>query len=258
MNRKLILVPRKPDSTIENAYGYIYITTNTCNNKHYIGQHCGDSLDKYYKGSGILLKKAFSKYGFDKFTVEPIDWAETKEELDQKEIYWIDFLGAVESNNWYNLALGGEGYGSGENHPLYGKPMPEYQRQRISDASPHISGENHPMYGTHINAGKSNPMYGKSGIDSPTYGRKHTEEEKLKMSKNHSDVSGGNNPFAKAIVKLTLNNEFIKEYGALKEAARFGGEESIRACCKHRKESYNGYHWMYKSEYEEMTKEAQD
>ena len=45
----------------ENYYGYIYMTTNLVNGMRYIGQHSSKEFDKYYYGSGRLIKKALSE-----------------------------------------------------------------------------------------------------------------------------------------------------------------------------------------------------
>ncbi len=104
-------------------YGYIYVTTNTVNGKIYVGQHKSDKFDSWYIGSGLRLKNAVKKYGRDKFTVRLIDTAETKEELNEKEIYWIKKLDSRNPDVGYNLAKGGKG------HPLSGDT-----RKRISEA----------------------------------------------------------------------------------------------------------------------------
>lgn len=88
-------------------YGYIYETTNLINGKKYIGQHHASEFEWWYKGSGKLIKKAFDKYGFDNFEVKLLENCNSKEELDEKEIYWINYYDAVNSNNYYNLAEGG-------------------------------------------------------------------------------------------------------------------------------------------------------
>ena len=109
IKREAIAVGRRMKPDVEKPYGYIYVTTNLTNNKKYVGQHFGREFDPNYYGSGVVLLKAIEKYGKENFVSEPIDWAESKEELDQKEIWWIDFLGAVESDEWYTLAVGGTG-----------------------------------------------------------------------------------------------------------------------------------------------------
>ena len=97
-------------------YGYIYLTTNKINGKKYIGQHAKSEFDKTYYGSGTAFNLAFQKYGKENFTSEILDWAETKEELDQLEIEWIAKSKAVESEEYYNITIGGEAPMSGRKH----------------------------------------------------------------------------------------------------------------------------------------------
>lgn len=96
------------------AYGYIYKITTTQSNKVYIGQttktvearfkaHIKSSTEKAKKT--VHLYEAMNKYGVDTFSVEEIDIAETREELDQKEIYWINYYDSIK--NGYNMAPGG-------------------------------------------------------------------------------------------------------------------------------------------------------
>lgn len=91
-------------------FGYIYKTTNLINNKIYIGQKRSDTfLEEKYLGSGHMLQKAVHKYGKDNFKVELLDYAETKNELDQLEIYYIDLYNSTNVNIGYNIAKGGQG-----------------------------------------------------------------------------------------------------------------------------------------------------
>lgn len=92
-------------------YGYIYITTNTINNKQYIGQHKSEVFDEKYKGSGKRLKLAFAKYGKENFTCQILQECFSKEELDQAEIHYINSLDCVNSTDFYNLKEGGSGGG---------------------------------------------------------------------------------------------------------------------------------------------------
>lgn len=92
-------------------YGFIYITTNHVNGKKYIGQKKYDKNNKWkkYLGSGIILKSAIAKYGEDSFSKEIIEECETKEILDNREKYWIKYYDAIEDDNFYNIASGGDG-----------------------------------------------------------------------------------------------------------------------------------------------------
>lgn len=89
-------------------YGYIYKTTNNINNKIYVGQKKSDTfLEEKYLGSGTLLLVAVNKYGKDNFSVEMIDTAETQEELNDKEFYWVEHFDSMNSEVGYNLVPGG-------------------------------------------------------------------------------------------------------------------------------------------------------
>lgn len=96
--------------------GIIYKITCTKTNKVYIGQtirtmesrferHLKDAEKS--KNPKIHFQRAIKKYGRDFFKIEKIDEAETQQELNEKEKYWIKFYNSVV--NGYNTAEGGEG-----------------------------------------------------------------------------------------------------------------------------------------------------
>lgn len=89
-------------------YGYVYKTTNLLNNKIYIGQHKGSTFDPYYYGSGLLLKNIIKKYGKENFKCEVLEECNTPEELNEREIYWIEFYQSRKPSIGYNLAKGGD------------------------------------------------------------------------------------------------------------------------------------------------------
>lgn len=100
-------------------YGYIYKTTNLVNNKIYIGQKKASKfLGTSYLGSGVVLRKAFRKYGYNAFIVELIEICDTKEELNIREKYWINKFNSKNIYIGYNIADGGEGNNGGgfKNH----------------------------------------------------------------------------------------------------------------------------------------------
>lgn len=94
----------------KEKYGYIYLTTNLINNKKYIGQHKNKYFNPKYKGSGKLIIEAFKKYGKENFNTEILEWCFSKEEMDEKEKYYIIQYDAVKNPNFYNISEGGEGH----------------------------------------------------------------------------------------------------------------------------------------------------
>ena len=91
-------------------YGYIYKITNLVTQKIYIGKHKFDKpiLDEKYFASGIYINKSLEKYGLDNFSKELIDTADTAEELNEKEKFYIQLNNCIYPNG-YNLTSGGDG-----------------------------------------------------------------------------------------------------------------------------------------------------
>lgn len=90
-------------------FGYIYKTTNLINNKIYIGQHIAPQFepDKYI-GSGQRLKLAIKKYGIENFKNELLCECNSQEELNEKEIYYINYYNSTNRKIGYNLTIGGQ------------------------------------------------------------------------------------------------------------------------------------------------------
>lgn len=87
---------------------WIYKITNIQNNKVYIGQtirpieqrfkrHINDALNNILD---THFARAIRKYGKENFIIEQIDTAQTQEELNQTEQYWIQYYNSV--NEGYN------------------------------------------------------------------------------------------------------------------------------------------------------------
>jgi group I intron endonuclease len=96
----------------------IYKTVNVLNGKFYIGQDSKNNPE--YLGSGTLLKRAIKKYGEENFIKETVEVCFTKEELNEREKYWIKETKAQEIG--YNIAEGGQG----------GNTYDEETKQRVS------------------------------------------------------------------------------------------------------------------------------
>lgn len=125
-------------------YGFIYITTNNIDGKKYIGQRTYARKGwKTYLGSGIHIKRAIKKYGEENFSRVIIEECDTKEKLDEREKYWINHYGAVNSNNYYNIANGGDG---GNTIAGYSESqLLEYKRRKsVIHKKTSLKGENSP------------------------------------------------------------------------------------------------------------------
>lgn len=85
----------------------IYKTTNLTNGKIYVGQDAFN--DPTYLGSGIILERSIKKYGKSNFKKEILEHCHSKEDLNQREIFWIKTLNATDKRIGYNIALGGDG-----------------------------------------------------------------------------------------------------------------------------------------------------
>ncbi len=79
----------------------IYMTTNLINGKKYIGRDSKNNPN--YIGSGHTLLKAIKKYGKQNFKKEILEECKTFEELEQREVYWLNYYDAGRSEEFYNM-----------------------------------------------------------------------------------------------------------------------------------------------------------
>ena len=87
---------------------WIYKITNIQNDKVYIGQTIRPVKQRFHRHINDALNnvldthfaRAIRKYGKDSFKIEIIDTAQTQDELNQKEQYWIKQYDSV--NKGYN------------------------------------------------------------------------------------------------------------------------------------------------------------
>ena len=122
----------------------IYEARNKINGKRYIGQTI-HTLEERKRGHISSMccsyfRRALDKYGVDSFEWNIIDTAETRDELNRKESYWIEFYDTTNRDKGYNLK--GDGY-----NPF----LTDRVKKAIGDAQ---RGELNHMYGKY---GKNNP-----------------------------------------------------------------------------------------------------
>lgn len=157
-------------------YGYIYLTTNLINGKKYIGQKKSDKfLGTKYLGSGSILIKAINKYGHSNFKVDLLCECISKEDLDNKEIYYIAKYNAQKDDNFYNICKGGE---SGQGGPLFkGHHHTKQTKQLLSSLN---KGSKNHFYG--CKHSKETRLYMK---EKAKFRKPVSQETRAKLSKVH-------------------------------------------------------------------------
>lgn len=137
----------------------IYEIKNNINGKSYIGQYSGESFEKYF-GSGKLIKLAIKKNGLENFSKTILEECFNKNELNEKEIFWIDKLKTTE--NGYNLTEGGTG-GDLSEFIKYDENWVEKQRISAKKYWDNLT-EDERKKRSEIVSGEKNGMYGKDGF----------------------------------------------------------------------------------------------
>lgn len=161
---------------------YIYRITNLINGKTYIGQHKYEELNDDYMGSGVLLHKAYEKYGTENFKKEIIcKNVQYKETIDDMEIFYIKKEREQNSFGCYNLTDGGEG--------STGRLYSEETRKKMSEAKKgnqfrkgKCHSEETKKKISETNKGKKMSEEARKKISDAGKGRHHSEEAKKKMS----------------------------------------------------------------------------
>ena len=239
----------------------IYKTVNLINGKFYIGKDSNNYPN--YLGGGKLIKLAIKKYGKNNFKKETIEECDSLDELNKREIFWIDKLNAKDSRMGYNILDGGE------ISPMYENTHTEETKLKMSDNHYDCSGLNNPMYGktfkdawveqglsnkeikkkwnkwlktrSELSTGKNNGMYGKSrfGIENPFFNKKHKESTKKKLRENSKTK--------KNVLQYSLDGDLIKQWESTMDVYR---ELNIncRNCCRGETKTAGGFKWKYKDE----------
>jgi group I intron endonuclease len=211
---------------------YIYLVKNLQNKIVYVGQQIGTkSLDEY-KGSGLLLNRAYKKYGEGKFTREIIEYCD-EDTLNIREQYYISFYN-TKFPHGYNLTQGGEG--------MKGYKYASHQCDNISQAK---QGQKYPKeHGEKIRQyrlGKKHTQETKDKIIK-TKASKHNIKPDLTLKNTHKSNS------QKAILQYDLKNNLINEYQSAQEAGRCFSKSgnSIADCASGRQKTAYGFKWKYK------------
>jgi group I intron endonuclease len=154
----------------------VYKAVNSINGKMYIGQTSRPErrfAEHTWKGSkSKILSAAIKKYGKEQFTFAILCWCPDKDYADYVEQKLIEAHNTRRVG--YNICIGGEGLGTGENHPCFGRKATPEQRKKLSEAT---TGVKNPMFG------KQNTPEQKEKIRASLKGRKITWGDKISAAK---------------------------------------------------------------------------
>ena len=186
-------------------YGYIYETTNLVNGKKYIGQKKSEVfLGEKYLGSGKHLKQAIAYYGADKFKVRLVEECIDLDELNQKEIYWIDLLFKTYDRSMiYNIAQGGNQWGPKFHSEESKMKMKQSAINRWKDPQQHINQSKivskSRLGMKHSEQTKQKLREKKLGKNNPRYGKHYSKDDPayIKLKSRHWYTNGIEEVFTK-------------------------------------------------------------
>lgn len=206
--------------------GEIYQIKNDFNNKVYIGKTVKNMTTRKAQHlaqlhDGTAIHNSILKHGIEHFTWEVIEKDVPKEELAEREKYWINYFDSY--YNGYNMTKGGEG-GNGthaKNLENWRKQNPEMVQKNIKNLQKWQ--ESHPQEVKQANL----------------------KGAKTRLKKYGNEITKKANQATKKKVRCI---ETGKIYNSAKEAAQdIGGANGShigQVCNKKRKTAYN-LHWEW-------------
>lgn len=207
------------------AYGVIYKIVNNIDGTIYVGQTIYDIGKRFreHKHASLTQKtylyNAMRKYGVENFTIEQIDSANSLEELNNKEIYWIKELNS-KAPYGYNIAEGGEGI-KGFHHSKATRELLKLKSTGNTNAcgkhKVSIEGRNN----------MSNAHKGKASCF-----KNHTIESRQKLSISHNKK-----------VKCVETQEIFAS--SLIASKKIGIPNHIGQCCNKKRITCGGFHWEW-------------
>lgn len=264
--------------------GYIYKITCSQSDKVYIGQTTNTIENRFKEhwkqarnGTVSHLYNAMRKYGVKNFSIEEIEKC-NNEQLNEKEIYWINYFDSY--NSGYNMTIGGDGrtkYNYKEIADKYLELQSEKETAQYFNCSKVIVQKACQCYNIEIKRGLSEDYWNSEkgqkhkeqtrqlglaskgrvvsektrkkqseakkgmyiGEKNPMYGKKFTEEHRKKMSQNSA--------WAKKVICVETGEVYSSALQASK-AVGLKSSAGLSKCCNGERKTAGGFHWMYVKE----------
>ncbi len=211
---------------------YIYLVKNQQDKIIYIGQQIGTKSIDEYEGSGLLLNRAYKKYGKNYFKREIIEYCDIDELNDKEKLYIKQYN--TKFPHGYNLTEGGDG--------MKGYQYNNNQKQNISKAK---IGQKYPKeHGEKIRQAKLGKKQTQETINKiiQTKASKHNIIPDLSLKTQSKSNS------QKTILQHDLQGNLLNEYQSAQEAGRCLGKSGnqIADCAAGRQKTAYGFIWKYK------------
>lgn len=220
----------------------IYKVTNRINGMIYIGKTNDFNKRKkehtvYDINNNNIFHKALRKYGLDNFKWEIIDYAETLEDINEKEKYYIKEYNSFKPNG-YNMTKGGDGGSMWNARPVVVLDKEGNFIQRYDS-----SGEAEKKGG-----------FTNTSVLICCKEKNRTHKGFLFMFEDEYINSGGytykkpNNPFEKGVVQYSLTGKKIQEFKSITEASQKTNTRrtSLVGVLKGYYKTAGGFIWSYK------------
>lgn len=202
----------------------IYKVTNTKNNLIYIGQTTREletRMKEHLRKRKTYFDSCYCKKHLKDFVVEIIDTAESIDELNKKEIFYIKKYNSMIPNG-YNACEGGEN-SIGYHHT-------KESRDKMSNARKgKNTGEENPFFNKHHSKEQREKW------SAERKGLAHlTDEQKQKLKESHHKVK-------------VLNIDTNEMFDSIKDASEKYNiiATNITRVCKGKIKTTGGFHWKY-------------
>jgi group I intron endonuclease len=264
--------------TSDMKYPGIYLIINLYNNKFYVGSsvnlqkrkehHFGDLKSNKHKNKH--LQSAYNKYGKEYFIMVMIEKVEDKNNLTEREQYWIDSLDACNRDIAYNICpTAGNQLGfkhseetiaklkeiKGEKASMYGK---NHTKEAIKNMSKPVI--QCALDGTYIKEWEGGSLAAKilelnsSTISGCCRFRYKYHGDYLWFYKEYYESSDFNIDnhipnIGKRINQYSLDGEFIKTWDSYRDIRKIYdiNQTVFIRCCEGKAKTHHGFIWQYAS-----------
>lgn len=255
------LQDKKETGLPEGVVG-IYCIKNKANNKVYIGQsidirtrwwchRCELNRDNHHNR---YLQNAWNKHGEDNFDFFVLEQCKL-DEINDKEIFWIQKYNATDVEFGYNLSTGGDCSNRGVTYT-------QEQKDKMSKAKNPEEVIQIDFNGNLVKEWRSathaQRTLGNIRARSILQNCRHItyqangyiwfykeEYEQIENFDVEQYMLEHNRGFNIPILQIDLYGRLIKEWDG-KEIRKRSDSNYIKRCCSHERNSYDGYIWMYK------------